>query len=204
VGSDPCDAAWNLARACARRTGLPDEEARDCAQAFVLRMIRHDIQRHHAGMGSSRFQAWLSQCARNFVIEYGRAGTRRSQRERQWPATSGDSGSGPACDYASAREGPEARLIRGEFWRRMRSAIDQLPAAAREAFARCHLGGECVQDVAAALGCSRHAVEQSLHRARRRLPQLMEGHGLGREELSWYLSSLQPAESTPVRGHDDD
>ena len=68
---------------------------------------------------------------------------------------------------------PDARLIRVEYARALRAAVDSLPERQRTAIALCHFQGLSQAEAAAVMEVSEAAYESLLARARRRLRALL-------------------------------
>jgi RNA polymerase sigma factor (sigma-70 family) len=173
----------------ARRSGLPEDLADECASAFVARMLRQVNPIAPAGAAGCGSSAYLLQCADNFVRNYCRSLARRRQHETGWPAVSADDGSLVLWEVPSdAAQSPTDCLLRAEFWERVFAAVEQLKPIQREVFLRHHLRGEPVQELARSLGLDSNAVAQLLFRTRRRLRFLLEQAGLTEAELRGYAA----------------
>lgn len=181
-----------LAHSVARRRGLTQEDAEDCAAEFAERMLRRPECAARTGPDGRCFPAWLYHCAVNHTTDFCRAQVRRAKREQPWPETAPDDGPPLALEFASDSPTPEAQLLRQEFWERMNTALDRLPPLMRELLVRHHLHGECVRELAEYCGRSSEAVELVLFRARRRMRGMLLRMGLSETELRAYIVLSRP------------
>jgi RNA polymerase sigma-70 factor, ECF subfamily len=133
-------------------------DAEDCFQETflaALRLARAGPVRH--------WYALLQRLATAQAIDRLRRNVRRNAREA--PADC-DTHSGPGPP-------PDEQAAAGELSERLRRALAQLPARAAEVFCLHALEGWSYVEVAGQLGISVDAVGVALHRARRRLQELL-------------------------------
>jgi RNA polymerase sigma-70 factor (ECF subfamily) len=145
------------------RMGLAQGPAEEVAQETFLRAWRklgdYDPQR-------GEFSTWLFTLARNLAINEL---TRASHRNE---VAMGDDVPDAACDRAQ----PLASLLQDERKRHLHEALRRLPLDDRSALALAYNDDLALADVARIEGCSEGAVKTRLHRAKRKLRELLEAH----------------------------
>ena len=170
----------------ARRIGLIDDDAHDCAMDFVLhalmqeesnkqntaakRVLRGDLPPEKAAL-------WLRRCARNFALNWGRNQLCRRRHE----VTYSDSGLDDeavflcsSCGYAASAETTAlTRLFRHD----VTAACGLLPPASQTLFARFHLHEDSMAEIAYSSGRSPSAIKQSVHRSRAHIKAALVGMG---------------------------
>jgi len=159
--------APRLLRYCLGRTGsaeAAEEVAQDALAALVGRWRRHGPPESPAAFAFAvaRRRAW-------------RAGVRRRLLLPLAALTDGHGGRGGEGG-AEAAAGPdlEARAVaRGEVARTL-AALRRLPARDREALLLVAAGELATEEAARVLGVSRSAFKMRVHRARKRLSELLE------------------------------
>jgi RNA polymerase sigma-70 factor (ECF subfamily) len=159
--------APRLLRYCLGRTGsaeAAEEVAQDALAALVGRWRRHGPPESPAAFAFAvaRRRAW-------------RAGVRRRLLLPLAALTDGHWGRGGEGGVETAA-GPdlEARAVaRGEVARTL-AALRRLPARDREALLLVAAGELATEEAARVLGVSRSAFKMRVHRARRRLTELLE------------------------------
>jgi DNA-directed RNA polymerase specialized sigma24 family protein len=188
----------NLARRTARRLGLDQNLAEDCAGQFVLLMLAPP----HTGQLRAAFAqgsvGWLFRCAENWGLNYLRQIRALRTREVSWsvlqPNAEGDNGEDAPVGEPVTNEGnPEAELLRSELMARILAAADMLRKGQRSLFFRSLAGG--THPVALALATDHRrspgAVRNARWRLRQRLRRLLAEAGLTAEEARSYLEFLQ-------------
>ncbi|MBN1836006.1 MAG: sigma-70 family RNA polymerase sigma factor [Spirochaetales bacterium] len=138
------------------------EEAEEAVQEIFLKAYRHlgrfQIQR--------RLHPWLYTIAINHL-----RGVLRKRRRRRAPAERDvDSLADPRSDGASD---PQAAAVRAEGERLAAAALGELRREYREVFVLRQVQGLSVREVAEILGIPEGTVKTNLHRARRRLIELL-------------------------------
>jgi RNA polymerase sigma factor (sigma-70 family) len=123
------------------------EQARDIAQdAFVQLFARWRRISHY-----DRPEAWVRRVGIRMAVRASARERRRPQLERE-------------LDFATMPKPVDLDIVR---------AIEQLPASQRAAVALFYLEDRPVTDVAEVLGCSEVTAKVHLHRARKRLAELL-------------------------------
>jgi RNA polymerase sigma factor (sigma-70 family) len=160
----------------AHRLGLCDADCEDCAMEYLVsRLLR-------ATESDPTDVAWRHRCASNFAKNARRSLTTRARYELPgieptlWDALPG------------SLPDPEAETMRKEFWDAVRQCAEQLRPTPRQMFLRHYADGESVQELARAYQEKPHAVEQKLHRARRRFHMLLAERGMDAVSLHAYLT----------------
>jgi len=142
--------------------GLAQGQVEDLAQETFLRAWRH-LDRYDPGL--SRFPTWLFTIARRLALnELDRAGHRREQSAND----------DPWLESACEREQPPETLATAQRRQALHAALRQLPVADRSVLALAYLQELDLAEVARIEGCRPGAVKTRLHRARKRLAQLLE------------------------------
>jgi RNA polymerase sigma-70 factor (ECF subfamily) len=137
----------DLMRYAERRVGA-DSASDVVSSTFMIAWRRlHDVP-------DDRSRAWLYGTARKVIANEMR-GRERRERLGRWAGTNADAA---VADHA----GPVAEQLR------IRAVLDDLPPGDQELLRLTEWDGLDLDEVAAALGCSRAAVKVRLHRARRR------------------------------------
>jgi RNA polymerase sigma-70 factor (ECF subfamily) len=148
---------------CLRMTGDP-VEAEDLTQEAFLQLFR----KIHTFRGESAFSSWLHRLTANIVLM-------RFRKKRPVPAsldelTNPDSEKDrPAFEVG----GPDLRLT-GVFDRvNLHAALEQLPEGYRSMFLLHDVQGFEHKEIASMLGCSIGNSKSQLHKARKRLRELL-------------------------------
>jgi RNA polymerase sigma-70 factor, ECF subfamily len=132
------------------------EDAEDVAQEALAKAVRKlDTLRDREA-----WRAWLVRICWRLALDRRRAARRREQRElaAAWPA--------PAPDA-------EALAAAGEFQARLWAAIDVLPEELRMVVVLAGIQGYDMGEVAGLLQLPEGTVKSRLHRARRRLAEVL-------------------------------
>ena len=142
------------------RMGMGQAQAEDIAQETFLRAWTHlysfDPER-------AQFGTWLFTIARNLACNALRSATRN-----------GDAADADLLEQlADEQAGPERRLDSAQQQARLQAALRQLPMAERSALALVYVHELALADVARIEGDSVAAIKTRLHRARRRLRELL-------------------------------
>ena len=150
-----------------RYMGFDEADARDIAQDAFVRAFRH-LRRCGE---PDRFDGWLFRIAANLCRTAGKRGSKRAVEPLEAYRTS------LASQEADPLEAAESSWTR----RRVRTALDTLPADQREALILMYLMGYSVTEIAEATGASLSAVKMRLKRGRDALrdelqPMFLEVH----------------------------
>ena len=166
---------------CLRMVGNTTD-AEDLTQEAFLLLFR----KIHTFRGDSAFSTWLHRLAVNTVLMH--------LRKRSLPAISIDAGTGadddtasPSLDIAAPDLCLEGSIDRINLGR----CIAQLPAGSREIFILHDIQGYQHHEIAEMLGRSEGVSKSQLHRARKRLRELL--HEIQREK---YRVERQAAQKT--------
>ena len=147
------------------RMGLTQGHAEEIAQEALVRVWRnfanYDAQR-------AEFSTWLFSLARNLALnELARASNR-------YEVMTGDEFPEMACQ----RPQPLALLLADEQRQLLQAALRKLPPADRSALALAYIEDLDLAAIARIEGCSTGAIKTRLHRAKRKLRELLEAnHG---------------------------
>lgn len=144
---------------------VDDDAAADLLQETFLRVWRH----HRTFAGRSRFSTWLYTIARNTCMDHLRSSSRRRALQELQVADS------------LSREESLARHERGERAQTVRAAVATLPPDAREAVVLIRFHGLSYREAAQVCGASEGAIKQRVHRALRRLRDLLQNEECSRE-----------------------
>lgn len=173
---------WRLLRTQGRLSaaglGLTIDDAEDCADEFVGKMV--DRGRRAGWNGNP---AWLQRCADNHARDY-----RRRLLCRQ-----GDrlpDGEDETRQVDSARQCVEeplhVGLLRAELYQKVGAAVSRLHPLHRDLVVRHYGEGKSARIIAQETGRTEHAVTQALSAARRRLGGLLGEMGLDEPVVNEY------------------
>lgn len=151
-----------LARAVARRHGVPHEQLDDVVQETLLAV--HRVRRTYDPARS--YDAWLAAIAGRRAIDALRSRGRRESRETHDEF---------ALDLLAAADDATDATERGQAARRLREAIAQLPPGQREAVEQLGLAEHSLQEAAERTGRSTGALKVNLHRAIKALRRSLQG-----------------------------
>jgi RNA polymerase sigma-70 factor (ECF subfamily) len=157
-------------------------EAEDLAQEAFLLLFR----KLHTFRGESAFSSWLHRLVVNTVLMH--------LRKKSLPAISIEAASGPDDDTARSRMDIAAPdlLLEGSIDRiNLRRCVAQLPAGSRAIFVLHDIQGYQHREIAEMLGHSEGASKSQLHKARKRLRELL--HEIRREEYREKRMAAQRA-----------
>ncbi len=120
---------------------------------------------------TAKFSTWLYRIAHNRLMDYFRA-QGRSLVEFTDPIGDNDS---PALDPpAPTTIEPEAILLRKDLAQKILSALEELPAAQREAFLLAEESGLSLDEIAIATGVGKETAKSRLRYALERLRRTLE------------------------------
>lgn len=151
-----------------RRAG-PGTDSEDIVQEVFLRFVQAD-----AADPVVQVAAWLFRTARNRLIDKG-----RKRREEPLP-TAVDDDDSLVCEVTGflldESPSPELELLRATVWEEVTAAVDELPAAQREAFWMTEVEGFGFRELSEITGIPVATLLTRKHRAvkylRRRLADL--------------------------------
>ncbi|MDX2088025.1 MAG: sigma-70 family RNA polymerase sigma factor [Kofleriaceae bacterium] len=161
---------FGVALSGARDAAVAEEVAQE---AFVEAWRELRRLRDPSSVGS-----WIAGIARNLARSWSRTAARRRART---PAVTAELAT-PAATPLDAALDHEARTL-------VRRALDEIPAAYREALVLFYVQSRSVSEVAAGLGISEELAKQRLHRGRRALRDVLEARVEG------ALEGLRPSKS---------
>ena len=118
-----------------------------------------------------RFSGWFLMIVKNASLDVARRRSRVSGREQGWEELPGEDRSLPR-----PAQGAES-LAQGERAKRIRAAIQSLPAEYREVLLLKHEEGRSYREIARLLRTTVKAVESRLFRARQQLSRAVENEG---------------------------
>jgi len=153
----------------ARGLGLSREDAQDCAQEFLLRLLSHPSAHRES-------PSWLHRCIHNFACNYLRGIVRRRATEQR-AADSGHVRGARTGLVPSAQPGPRTIVMQKDFTTQIRSLLTQFTADQQDLFVRYHLRNQDLSRLAARQGRSLHALQQSLYSMHKRLARLLIERG---------------------------
>lgn len=151
-----------LMRTAWRFTGNQQDAEDIVAETFVRAFERLEEIR-----GAESIAPWLRTIATNLCLDEYRKRKYRSHR---------------LSDYAqsvptiSSEQDPQGAVVDQEAQGELAKALGQLSPRQRAAFLLFEVQGKDIRSVAAELGCSEGTVKAQLHRARRRLKDLLGGY----------------------------
>lgn len=169
--------------------GLPTEDAKDCAAAFVGHLLREHGCVYNQSPVNCQAQPLINRCARNFAIDFLRGLTSEHSFECPWSESISADGNPIPWDCPDLSPLPEEIQLLDEFWNLIASAAADLTPLQRELFYRRYIVGELIGDIAVSLRKTEKAADQALRRARRRIRTKLEKQGFTEAEIRGYLSS---------------
>jgi RNA polymerase sigma-70 factor (ECF subfamily) len=155
-------------------------EAEDLSQEAFLLLFR----KLHTFRGESAFSTWLFRLVVNTVLMH--------LRKKSLPAIPIDAVPGPDNDKAvpSFDIATPDLVLEGSIDRiNLGRCIPQLPAGSREIFVLHDIQGYQHKEIAEMLGCSEGASKSQLHKARKRLRELL--HEIQREKYRLRREAAQ-------------
>ena len=160
-------------------------EAEDLTQEAFLQVFR----KIHTFRGDSSFSTWLYRVAVNVVL--------MNLRKRRKGEISLEEINDPDEETGAPREPIATRDLRlaGAVDRvNLQRAVDQLPAGCRTVFVLHDIHGHEHKEIARILGCTAGNSKSQVHKARRRLRDILQGRRRhpGRKKLQPVASSLFP------------
>jgi RNA polymerase sigma factor (sigma-70 family) len=181
-----------VAYAYARREGLDEAEAEDCAQECVLRLLEELGPNLQPRRPVRDVDAWLRASVRHDVQDY----TRRCAAERRHRAdpTSADGEEELPCLWEAPDLGPspEATLERRLLWESLAPAIKSLGEEEYVCFVSRHLLHVPVHEIAEAVGRTENHVSKVLAKAARHVREHLEGQGITAGEIAQALDNAAP------------
>ena len=151
---------WRFAR---RRVGSADDADDVVAETFAVAW-----RRRHRVPGGEDARLWLFGVARHVVANHRRAERRRHRLHLRLRSLRVDAAVTATATAADAEAPPG-----------LRAAFAALSDAEREVVIMRHWDHLAVHEIATLLGCTPNAVSLRLHKARRRLAQLLAGKDAG-------------------------
>ncbi|MGH7146125.1 MAG: RNA polymerase sigma factor [Planctomycetota bacterium] len=155
-----------------QRTCGNTDDAQDLFQDTVLRAFRHigEFQ------GKSSFSTWLHTIAYHLWCsrvrrEAGRSRPEEGGKLRPKVQATGEILETQAVDLVE----PDAALQTGEIRARVRAAVNQLEEPDHTIIVMREFGGRSYEDIAEITGMRLGAIKSRLHRARRKLAELLKG-----------------------------
>lgn len=162
------------------------------AAADVTQEVFMKLWAHRDAIQPGAVKAWLMTVTRNQCIDHGR------RKRRELPLApveiSGERGVSP--DPVATDPDPEQRAIDRDLAEALRAAIQRLPPAMQNTIILREIHQFSYHEIAAIQGVSLDVVKVTLHRARKKLFDLL------RENQAITRSTRPTAESPKERNHD--
>ncbi|MEM7244143.1 MAG: sigma-70 family RNA polymerase sigma factor [Acidobacteriota bacterium] len=152
---------------------LPPQDQEDFFLRFLVLVHERVVERFQ---WQAPFSAYLRQVMVNAWRDEAAKRARLSSREVELDEEEQDRSE----TWRSREPSPERQLLARESVAALRSALEELNPIDRRIVLACLVEEQSGQELAAELGMSRGALYQRLHRAKRRLHELVEGRGTGR------------------------
>lgn len=149
-----------------------EEDAEDAVQEIFIKAYR-SLGRFEL---NRRFLPWLYSVALNHLKTVYRRTRRIGDREVA-EERAGD----PSFASDRPADDPEHAALRRAAEEELRAAVDRLPPSLRDAVLLYYLQEASVDDVGEALGLGRENVKSKLHRARKRLREILESTATDRD-----------------------
>jgi len=188
----------------ARREGLDETEAEDCAQECVLRLLEELGPSLQPRRPVRDVDAWLRASVRHDVQDYIRH--RAAERGHRVDPTSPDGEEGLPYSWEVPDPGPtpEAALERRLLWESLAPTIKSLGEEEYVCFVSRHLLHEAVHEIAEALGKTNNHVSKVLAKAARHVREHLEGQGITAAELCPHYNDAPPRLAGPPAVDDAD
>jgi RNA polymerase sigma-70 factor, ECF subfamily len=168
--ADALNALFHRHRAVAYRVAYRllgnEADALDAVQDGFVNALAH-LDRFR---GRSSFKTWLLRIVSNAALDLGRS---RRRRDARFPGPAADDLPGVPDPRA---DDPDHTLARADLRALLAAALNELPAAQRQAFVLHVDGGLTYQEVADALGIAVGTVMSRLFYARQRLKESLAHH----------------------------
>jgi len=186
---------YDLRHGLALRSGLPREEAEDCAQEFEIQRF---LRRHASAITDPNMRVCSSLLRYEYNLKNAwRYYRRRLRREVLLTALDQQEEERLACLCADPAADPACCALRAEFWEQIRRLCRRLAPIPREVFWRHHRQEERVPEIAASIGKTVNATYQILKRANRQMGRMLERRGLNEALLRKYVEDCRSYASTP-------
>jgi RNA polymerase sigma factor (sigma-70 family) len=188
----------------ARREGLDETEAEDCAQECVLRLLEELGPSLLPRKPVRNTDAWLRVGVRHDVQDYIRH--RAAVRGHRVDPSPSDGEEGLPYSWGMPDPGPtpEAALERHLLWQSLAPAIKSLGEEEYICFVSRHLLHEPVQEIAEALGRTDNHVSKVLARAARYVRECLDKQEITTEEVRRGFDSRSPMLPRPTVTNDAD
>ncbi len=146
------------------------EDAEDVMQDALLKTYQHVGRIHEP----EAFRTWLYATVRNACLMKRRRRVGQPAEFLPLEQPPGDRHAAPALDIADRARPQDERMMDAWIGRRLRRALQQLPAAHRLIVVMREIEGLSTKEVAAVSGISEANVKTRLHRARLMLRRYLE------------------------------
>ncbi len=178
--------AW--ARRQAARCGLNGDLAEELEQGFVVKWLLKPMEPPIWTWPAGRREPFLRRAAWNYALNFVHGLQAESASLAAYAIRlCDDDATLPEIDAVQ----PEKRLFRSLFWRQIESGMQSLRPGAGELIAG-YLCGDTSGEIGCASGRTKHAVNQGLSHARRRLRAILMSQGNTETELRSYVSLMRP------------
>jgi hypothetical protein len=177
-----------VATDCAKRCGLHEDDADDCAVGFLHRKFDTLDLSGPAWKGEQADK--LTKMA--MVYARGQLMRLRQRAKKEVSLTGPDGGeaSGPGRELVSRLPGPEEMALRSTIREHVEAALNWLTPAQIDLYWRCFEQEERAIDIKEARGCSAEAIRQARARLRLRLRKLLITAGLDSDTVTELLNEL--------------
>lgn len=175
----------------ARHLGLQPDDAEDCAQMAVLRLLQATGPNLVLPAGVNHPRAWLRACARHVVADFMRSLAARRKDEEM--LTASDSEEERAVREVAERSGrarPEQKMERDECWHEIGHALRSLTERQCFFFVRHTLIEEPIEGIAATESLTPKQVHHVIENARLRLRTLLLARGVTLADLRRAFDEL--------------
>jgi len=178
--------AW--ARYQAARCGIDGDLAEELEQGFVVKWLFKPIEPPIWTWPAGRRESYLRRSARNYTLNFVESlRSERASLAAYAMSLYDDDAPLPELELVQ----PEKRLFRSLFWRQIYSGLRGLRPAAGD-LTSSYLCGDTICELSSASGRTKHAVNQSLSSARKRLRAILMAQGNTETELRSYVPLIVP------------
>jgi DNA-directed RNA polymerase specialized sigma24 family protein len=173
---------------CARKEGLPDVDAEECAMEFLSKML---IQEGMAGIAAlTASPEKLQQRAQAFARRWAFRRRRKCRREVSYEEIEKAERDGARGALVSPEPGPETLVMVADLMDEILAALSELAPDRQSLFVRCCLEDRRLVDLQEETGRSADALWHALVLIRKRLQKVLEGRGLSAAEIAEYRNML--------------
>jgi RNA polymerase sigma factor (sigma-70 family) len=164
------DAALDHAWRWTRKFGMQPDDAEECTQLFVFRLLLKPVAPPRWTWLKERIDRFLNTASRNHTINY-LDGVRNDRAHFSGSALDPEDGSPVHASglFANVEDG----VMRDLFWHKIHSGLSKLAPHQRTLIERGTIEGASAEELAHLFGCSADSMKHRIARARKRLASIL-------------------------------